>query len=142
MRSFLRFASTRTMSAQGLKSVSLSSSPQERRSARQARARTQTVAALSNATPPDWKGSKKPSFCQGQAARWAVAVQTLTACRFLPRASCGGVGGRMRCMYTLSNHPPPARPQGREHGSQDRLSNISTPRATIARRLSNISTLV
>ena len=26
----------------------------------------------------------------------------------------------MRCMYTLSIHPPSARPQGREHGSQDK----------------------
>lgn len=118
MRSFLRFASTRTMSAQGLKSGSLSPSPQERRSA-QARARIQTVAALTGATPPVCKGSKKPSVCQGQAARGAVASQTLTACQFLQRADCGGVEGNMRRMYTLSIHPPSARPQGREHGSQD-----------------------
>lgn len=119
MRSFPRFASTRTISAQGLKSVSLSPSPLERRSA-QARARIQTVAALSSATPPVWKSSKKPPVCQGRAARWAVASQTLTACQFLQRADCGGVGGSMRCMYALSIHPPSARPQGREHGSQDK----------------------
>ena len=107
---------------------------------RQARARIQTVEALSSATPPVWKGSKKPPVCQGQAARWAVALQTLTACHFLQRADCGGVGGNMRCKYTLSIHPPSARPQGREHGSQDRSSNISTLRTTKPRRLSNIST--
>ena len=34
------------------------------------------------ATPPILKGSEKLSVCQGQAARRAVASQTLTACHF------------------------------------------------------------
>lgn len=70
--------------------------------------------------PTNLKKKQKAAILSRSSRLRAVASQTLTACHFLLRANCGGVGGYMRCMYTLSIHPPSARPRGREHGSQDK----------------------
>lgn len=46
---------------------------------------TSAVAALSSATLAKVRSGKKSPVCQGQAALWAVAMQTLTACRLFAK---------------------------------------------------------
>lgn len=55
------------------------------RRGRQERKENQHIAALSSATLATVRSSKKVSVCQGQAALWAVATQTLTACRLFAK---------------------------------------------------------
>ena len=99
------------------------------------------MAALSSATLARVRSSKKTSVCQGRAAFggcYANLDSLPPFCKGLEAARVEGIF--LRHMYALSILPPSARPQGREHGSQDKLPNISTSRATEPHRLSNILT--
>lgn len=68
--------------------------------------------------------SKKPAGCQGQAAFGGCFANLDSLPSFCKGLEAAGLGVDMRKMYALSILPPSARPQGREHGSQDKLPNI------------------